>query len=130
MSSIVVVTSSIMPSIVVGATGGLHRPVYCSEDGAAQPGSNQFQVSMEPLMVQYDVDIVIQGHMHAYERIHPLVNGEVTVEPVKEGGGRTGVDVYKSQGKGPVYVVQGNTGAMQFERWANPQPDYSAIPKK
>jgi hypothetical protein len=102
----------------------IHRPMYCSEDGVQTPG-NQYQVAMEPLMLQYDVDIVIQGHMHAYERIHPVTDGVPSVLPAKNA--EDGVDVYNSQGKGPVYVVQGNTGAMQFERWQNPQPEYSAI---
>lgn len=118
----------------------IHRPMYCSEDGSNAPG-NQYQTAMEPLMLQYDVDLVLQGHMHAYERIHPVNNGEVTVQPSKIPAHEVseldaiknrprpslGVDVYESQGKGPVYVVQGNTGAMQFERWENPQPDWSAI---
>lgn len=74
--------------------------------------------------------------MHAYERMHPSVNGEditypdrVSVPQEQEGGVETEVevDLYRSQGKGPVYVVQGNTGAMQFERWAVPQPAWSAL---
>jgi hypothetical protein len=36
----------------------IHRPMYCTKLGEADLG-NQFQVAMEPLMVQYDVDIVI-----------------------------------------------------------------------
>jgi hypothetical protein len=78
---------------------------------------------------------VIQGHMHAYERMHPSVNGAAITYPEKlavpsssgQEEGEQEVDVYHSQGKGPVYVVQGNTGALQFERWANPKPDWSAL---
>jgi hypothetical protein len=74
--------------------------------------------------------------MHAYERMHPSVNGESITYPEKLSVPTTNeegepaeeqVDLYRSQGKGPVYVVQGNTGAMQFERWANPRPDWSAV---
>jgi acid phosphatase type 7 len=101
----------------------MHRPMYCSEDGSSI--DNQFRVAMEPLMLQYDVDLVVQGHMHAYERIHPVDNGKVTVHPTHREAGE--VDVYHAEGHGPVYVVQGNTGAMQFERWQHPKPQWSAI---
>ena len=35
--------------------------------------------------------------------------------------------MYHSTGYGPVHVVQGNSGAMQFEQWVQPQPTYSAV---
>lgn len=43
--------------------------------------------------------------------------------------GRVGskVDYYYSTGKGPVHVTQGNSGAMQVEKWHQPQPDWSAV---
>jgi len=74
--------------------------------------------------------------MHAYERMHPSVNGENITYPEKvsvqadeeqQEQEQEQVDLYRATGKGPVYVVQGNTGAMQFERWANPQPAWSAL---
>jgi hypothetical protein len=114
------------PWIVVS----MHRPVYCSDESQYEshsPGA-KFQTALEPLFLKYDVDLVIQGHMHAYERIHPQVNGSVTVYPSiyrPEAGKR--VDMYHASGHGPVYVGQGNTGAMQVERWIQPQPDWSAV---
>ena len=79
----------------------------------------------EPLLLQYDVDLTITGHMHAYERIHPVANGEVTVNPVHFHE-FSRVDVYYSIGKGPVHVMQGHAGGMQFERWISPIPAWSA----
>lgn len=38
-----------------------------------------------------------------------------------------GVDVYYSQGKGPVHVMQGHAGAFQVERWMQPAPAWSAF---
>jgi hypothetical protein len=117
----------------------LHRPMYCSTGEGSEPDygpNSQYQTALEPLLLQYDVDLVIQGHMHAYERMHPSVNGQsitypekLTVPSTNEAGEATQaeVDLYRTQGKGPVYVVQGNTGAMQFERWATPRPDWSAV---
>ena len=108
----------------------LHRPIYCSDASgydSHSPGG-KYQQAMEALLLQYDVDLVLQGHMHAYERVHPVINGTVTVKPSKiRGDFDRPIDLYRSQGKGPVYVVQGNTGAMQVERWINPKPDWSAI---
>lgn len=104
----------------------LHRPMYCSQKDQDNDASRR--VNLEPLVLKYDIDLVIAGHIHAYERIHPVSNMEVTSYPKHRPNGAGGlVDVYHSEGKGPVYVVQGNTGAMQFETWTHPQPDWSAI---
>lgn len=109
-----------IPWVVVS----IHKPVYSSVDGAPS-----FREQLEPLMLENDVDLVIVGHMHCYERIHPVNNFEVTSYPVNSKKfQRDGhVDVYESSGKGPVYVVQGNTGAMQAEKWIQPQPAWSAV---
>jgi acid phosphatase type 7 len=111
-----------VPWIVVS----MHRPMYTSEYGMDNGSART--VNMEKLVLQYDVDLVLCGHVHVYERIHPVSAGEVTVFPKKRpnGDGKL-VDVYETEGKGPVYVTQGNTGAMQFERWNQPQPDWSAV---
>ena len=128
--------------------------MYCStgEGEELDYGPNtKYQTALEPLLLQYDVDLVsvipclelfdcvfemfadccdcqvLQGHMHAYERMHPSVNGEAITYPEKISTGEQEVDLYRSEGKGPVYVVQGNTGAMQFERWSNPRPEWSAL---
>ena len=42
-------------------------------------------------------------YRHCYERVHPVKNYDVTLYPDKDPHGD---DVYKSKGKGPVYVVQ------------------------
>jgi hypothetical protein len=102
----------------------LHKPLYCSDDSTPSGYADK----LEALCIKYDVDMTLTGHMHAYERVHPVASGAVTVYPVK---GHTHEDrlhdVYYSTGKGPVHVVQGNSGAMQFERWAQPAPAWSAV---
>lgn len=110
-----------VPWIVIN----MHRPMYASEDGMNL--DNEFRLGVEPLALKYDVDVIFQGHLHAYERIHPVNNKVVTVQPNHFLSDHGLVDMYHSEGKGPVYVVQGNTGAMQFERWMNPKPDFSAV---
>lgn len=103
----------------------LHKPLYCSAKGT--PGG--FADKLEAMLNSYGVDLVVVGHMHAYERVHPVQNGEVTVQPTSEAWGPSGekVDVYTSRGQGPVQVVQGNSGAMQEESWDQPQPVWSAF---
>lgn len=97
----------------------IHKPLYCSVQGT--PGG--YADLLEDLVLQYDVDMVLSGHMHAYERVHPVVKGVVSAYP----DGSKGVDIYYSEGKGPVHVIQGNTGGMQFERFDQPQPSWSAL---
>ncbi len=103
----------------------LHKPLYCSAKGT--PGG--FADKLEITLNEYGVDLVVVGHMHAYERVHPVQDGEVTVQPSREAWGPAGeeVDVYLSTGQGPVQIVQGNSGGMQEVSWNQPQPAWSAF---
>lgn len=98
---------------------GFHKPLYCSIEG-----SPHFADQLEAILIQYDVDLTITGHMHGYERIHPVQNGIVTAYPTMN---QDGIDVYYSTGKGPVHIMQGHAGAMQEEKFQQPQPDWSAF---
>jgi hypothetical protein len=49
--------------------------------------------SMEPLFLQYRVNIIIQGHNHAYVRTHPMAGHNV--DP---------------SGRGPIYLTIGTGG--------------------
>jgi hypothetical protein len=105
-----------------------HKPFYCSIEG-----SPTFAAQLEDIMIEYDVDLTITGHMHAYERIHPVRKGEVTSMPTKEWmlnmdtKKPSRCDVYRSNGVGPVHVMQGFTGGFQAERFMQPQPAWSAF---
>jgi hypothetical protein len=110
-----------VPWIVVS----LHKPLYCSAKGT--PGG--YAALLETTLNKYGVDLTIVGHLHAYERVHPVLDGEVLVTPTSYPWGPDGaqVDVYAPNGKGPVQVVQGNSGGMQAEKWEQPQPAWSAF---
>jgi hypothetical protein len=101
----------------------IHRPVYCSSTSAAGDDA-KFQAALESLFLTYHVDVVITGHVHCYERVHPVQNGdEVTQYPAKN---EDGVDVYTNPSS-PLYLVIGSAGAFQAEKWTSPQPDWSAV---
>ena len=46
-----------------------HHPIYTS--GRYQAGARNLRGSLEPILVAGDVDVVLSGHEHFYERIHP-----------------------------------------------------------
>jgi hypothetical protein len=99
-----------------------HRPVFCStksEEGDHTPGG-RFPRSLEPLLKQYHVDVVLTGHEHLYERSQAIFNG--TVVTAAEGANNT----YASPGA-PVYIVAGASGAFQSGDWIAPQPKWSAF---
>jgi hypothetical protein len=63
------------PWVVVG----LHRPWYVNQPNASLCLS--CQSVFEPLFLQYSVDLVVTGHVHAYQRNAPLYNN--TVDPAE-----------------------------------------------
>jgi len=46
-----------------------HHPLYSS--GAFHGSSDELRSVLEPLLVQYGVQVVFAGHEHVYERLHP-----------------------------------------------------------
>jgi len=95
-----------------------HRPMYCSdleELDQHQVGA-PIQVALEPIMVHYGVDIYFCGHMHMYERIHPVINGTV----MQSG------NEYKSP-RAPMHIVAGTAGAFTDDKYVEPQPKWSAV---
>jgi len=50
-----------------------HRPWYCSNK-AHQGEGEAMRLVIEPILNQYKVDIVFNGHVHAYERVIEMYN--------------------------------------------------------
>jgi hypothetical protein len=50
-----------------------HVPLYSSNSGHYKEGE-AMRRSFEPMLVAAGVDLVITGHIHAYERISPVIN--------------------------------------------------------
>lgn len=78
-----------------------HECAYCTATAHASDGG--VRAAWTPLFDQFDVDLVINGHNHVYERTDPLRGGSVTTAaPI----GST----VRSKAYGTTYVVAGSSG--------------------
>ena len=105
--------------IVVG-----HRPMYTSDKGA---NAGRLQEELEPLVVQYGVDLAVWGHMHCYERTTPVKFNNVTDREHFSPDGK----VYKHNATtadqtSPIHLTIGMAGALINETWL-PQPEWSHL---
>ncbi|KAK9089682.1 hypothetical protein Scep_028764 [Stephania cephalantha] len=84
-----------------------HVPWYNSNK-AHQGEGNSMMASMEPLLYAAGVDIVLTGHVHAYERSNRVNNG-------------------KSDPCGPVHITIGDGGNHEglAHRYIDPKPEWS-----
>ncbi|KAJ3696101.1 hypothetical protein LUZ60_001478 [Juncus effusus] len=98
----------------------VHSPLYNSYNYHFMEGESM-RVMFESWFVQYKVDVVFSGHVHAYERSHRIsntmyniVNGKCT--PVKNQ-------------QAPVYITIGDGGNIEglANNMTEPQPSYSAF---
>jgi hypothetical protein len=78
----------------------LHHSAYSSSDSHGSEGG--IRSNWVPLFDQYDVDLVISGHNHCYERTLPLRRGQIT------GDDRRLAD----SSKGTTYITAGGGGAV------------------
>ena len=74
-----------------------HRPLYTSEHRASVFGTGYLQARLEDLFLASSVDLVVHGHVHAYQRTLPVAHGSPT-----------GRDYHRPNA--PVYVVNGGAG--------------------
>nr|CAD1829357.1 unnamed protein product [Ananas comosus var. bracteatus] len=87
----------------------LHAPWYNS-NWAHQGEGDSMMATMEPLLYAAGVDILLAGHVHAYERSERVYNGEL--DPC-----------------GAVHITIGDGGNREglAERYKNPKPHWSAF---
>lgn len=87
---------------------GMHRAMYtlssCDKGGNPTGEPKALQAAFEALFIKYNVDVVVAGHVHVYERHFPIAKGKKVAEGVSEDG-----KTYKSP-KAPVYLVTGAAG--------------------
>lgn len=87
----------------------LHRPLYCSMDSDYHCGSSadKMRELLEEILMEYKVDLILAGHVHAYQRLYPIYEGKIDFKSMNEDR-----SVY-SNPKYPVHVVCGSAGSQQ-----------------
>ncbi|GMF13727.1 unnamed protein product [Phytophthora lilii] len=89
---------------------GMHRPMYtirsCDADGVPNNDYDalDIQQAFEKLFIKYKVDLVLQGHVHAYERQYPTANSSAVMKGVSKD------DATYTNPQAPVYVISGSAG--------------------
>ncbi|KAK1256954.1 putative inactive purple acid phosphatase 27 [Acorus gramineus] len=86
-----------------------HRPIYSSNSGGFLPSVDpDFVKSIEPLLLDNKVDLVLVGHVHNYERTCAVFDNECKGMPKKD---KDGIDTYDNRNySAPVYAVIGMAG--------------------
>lgn len=97
----------------------MHCPLYSSYVHHYMEGETM-RVMYEEWLVQYKVDVVFSGHVHAYERTERISNIEYNVV--------NGLCTPISDDSAPVYITIGDGGNQEglLTEMTEPQPKYSA----
>ncbi|GFP95161.1 purple acid phosphatase 2 [Phtheirospermum japonicum] len=97
----------------------MHCPLYSSYVHHFMEGETM-RVMYEPWFVEYKVDVVFAGHVHAYERSERISN--IAYDVVN------GLCTPVSDDSAPVYITIGDGGNQEglLREMTEPQPSYSA----
>jgi hypothetical protein len=97
-----------------------HRQVYSS--GSSPEDEEDFREIYHPLFDKYKVDLALQGHLHAYERMYPITfNNNDEDEPIVRD---TNPNTYTNP-NGTIFVTVGTGGAHDME--LSSLNDFSAV---
>jgi len=101
------VDRKVTPWVIVAT----HRPMYCSSLGCSlgpdhmnKGVDNVFREAIEPLLLKYQVDLGLWGHVHTYERTCPMAGKFTCAKPGETKGA-------------PVHVVIGMAGNVYNGLW-------------
>lgn len=107
-----------------------HRPMYSTgKSGLSELVSptvdSHFVSAIEPLLMEFQVDLAFWGHVHNYERTCSVFEKTCRLLPVK---GVDGIDTYNNTDEysAPVHVVIG-TGGFTLDKFQNPSQSWSLI---
>lgn len=110
----------------------VHKPFYSS------PNSGHSSVAREmislrdtyhPLFDKYEVDLILQGHVHNYQRTFPLnFNNSNSLKPIITGHYENNYN----QSEGPIFTIVGtggiaSRGVPYFHSFADAPADYMAV---
>ncbi|OWZ20147.1 Calcineurin-like phosphoesterase [Phytophthora megakarya] len=108
---------------------GMHRPMYtirsCDANGVPNNDyeARNVQEAFEELFIKYKVDLVLQGHVHAYERHYPTANNSAIMDGVSND-----TKTYENP-QAPVYVIAGSAGGPEglFPYKNPPSPEWLVV---
>ncbi|XP_031500928.1 probable inactive purple acid phosphatase 1 [Nymphaea colorata] len=102
-----------------------HRPMYSSAAPAVIPSVDYlFTAAVETLLMQYQVDLVLFGHVHSYERTCALYEDVCVAMPSKDSNG---VDTYdQSNYTAPVHAIIGMAG-FTLSNFSDDPPIWSLV---
>ena len=87
-----------------------HKQVYSS--GSSPEDEEDFREIYHPLFDKYKVDLALQGHLHAYERMYPITfNSDDEDEPIVRD---TNPNTYTNP-NGTIFITVGTGGAHDME---------------
>uniref|UniRef100_A0A7C9DMG7 acid phosphatase n=1 Tax=Opuntia streptacantha TaxID=393608 RepID=A0A7C9DMG7_OPUST len=98
----------------------MHAPLYSSNEAHYMEGESM-RSAFESWFVEYKVDLIFAGHVHAYERSYRISNIHYNI---------SNGDRYPVPDKSaPVYITIGDGGNQEglAAKFWDPQPDYSAF---
>jgi hypothetical protein len=87
---------------------GFHNCAFSSNTTHGSDGG--IRLVWQPIFDKYHVDLVVNGHVHAYERTNPIIGGEVTKD-VASGG------TVNSETEGTTYINAGGGGQGLYTGW-------------
>jgi hypothetical protein len=100
----------------------IHRPIYSAAllEWADHSPGGPLSLAWEPLFLGR-VDVVLSGHIHSFDRTHPVYNGSV-LGPLPPTNSSVYIDPVA-----PLYVCAGTSGALPENVFIEPPPVWSAV---
>lgn len=90
-----------------------HRPMYCQDrDDTCVRQANVLKTKAERVFYENQVNFVVAGHVHAYERTYPVYQDEVVSQSYS-------VNPYTA----PVHLLQGASGNREGNKGSYPPPE-------
>lgn len=87
----------------------LHQDIYGSAEHSNEPEITNLRYTLVPYFEEYEIDVVLTGHDHAYSRSQLLKGGEKTTEYTDdEFDEMLDADIDAGEDEGTVYTAYGN----------------------
>eukprot|EP00762_Andalucia_godoyi_P004260 ANDGO_05547.mRNA.1 Purple acid phosphatase 18 len=99
----------------------LHRPLFCSNE--KHGSALDIRGYIDWMLSTYGVDLILAGHVHAYERSFPVMMSEDGKSILVQ---KTELYAYEEP-RAPVHVVAGIGGRELVSTFQIPHPEWSAV---